>query len=416
MGFSNALSTLFLTCQMLLPVEVSSRSVSSIYQNNSLDEKWQDTHTYRWEQSWKSETKNDVTTITTCTSGNLPPNAPFKQGAASTWSYQYSYSGSLGEKSYLSNSSPSQHSSSFTNSIQDSSPSTSKSYSSSYRVAGQPGGNTSFSTPTNFSKPKFDSRPLNVPKPFPTSNPEPQPPTGLQVVVGGNREEGSPLSPAGPNEAKSGLLSPLPVNVGKHSGDGIPLLNANQRGKSAGGIDIQGWLDAHNNYRSQYGVGSVTWSEELVQVARRQTDSCVWKHTRPNLYGENIAAGQNSPSEVVIAWVEGPNEREGWEPNSPSPTHFTQVVWKATREIGCAVNTCQTVEGSHLPQSPVMLWSCEYHPKGNVQTQYTQNVLAGPGGQPLNSAFTSAFASVDPENPDHARAAGLAETEFSPAP
>lgn len=49
---------------------------------------------------------------------------------------------------------------------------------------------------------------------------------------------------------------------------------------------ILSWLDAHNNYRSQYGVESLTWSEDLVEVASSQADKCIWKHTSHNEYGE----------------------------------------------------------------------------------------------------------------------------------
>jgi hypothetical protein len=160
----------------------------------------------------------------------------------------------------------------------------------------------------------------------------------------------------------------------------------------------------------------LTWSEDLVEAAKKEADKCVWKHTKHDEFGEvsanlrslwndlpgfvlvnilscfifkikNIAAGQNSASEVVIAWVEGPNEREVWNPSSAVATHFTrkhnrviqnsschfltnidmtmtisEVVWKDTKQIGCAFRSCETIAGSNLPQSPVMFWACEYHP------------------------------------------------------
>lgn len=32
-----------------------------------------------------------------------------------------------------------------------------------------------------------------------------------------------------------------------------------------------------------------------------------------------------------------------YNPNNPVPSHFTQVVWKATTEVGCAVQSCSGI-------------------------------------------------------------------------
>lgn len=42
--------------------------------------------------------------------------------------------------------------------------------------------------------------------------------------------------------------------------------------------------------------------------------------------------------------------------------HLTEVVWAASTELGCALTSCQEVQGSGLPQSPVPFWVCEYNP------------------------------------------------------
>ena len=44
--------------------------------------------------------------------------------------------------------------------------------------------------------------------------------------------------------------------------------------------------------------------------------------------------------------------------------HFTQLVWRGTREVGCGVAHCKDLD----------VWVCQYAPPGNVQGQYRENV------------------------------------------
>ncbi|MBW0479538.1 hypothetical protein O181_019253 [Austropuccinia psidii MF-1] len=146
---------------------------------------------------------------------------------------------------------------------------------------------------------------------------------------------------------------------------------------------IQTWLQEHNKYRSQYGVVPLQWSEALVASSQRLTDRCVWHHTPNNPFGENIAVGQTSIAQTLDDWVNGPDEKDAYTPSNPIYSHFTQVIWKDTTEVGCSITTCETVSGANLPQSPVKFWACNYNPPGNVIGQFPENVKAGNGGMPL---------------------------------
>jgi len=44
--------------------------------------------------------------------------------------------------------------------------------------------------------------------------------------------------------------------------------------------------------------------------------------------------------------------------------HFTAMVWKATRRLGCAKGNCP---GQNL-------WVCQYDPPGNMMGAFPQNV------------------------------------------
>jgi hypothetical protein len=49
--------------------------------------------------------------------------------------------------------------------------------------------------------------------------------------------------------------------------------------------------------------------------------------------------------------------------NSTGCGHYTQVVWRKTRELGCGYATCK--RDGFL----VEFWACNYSPAGNVRGQ-----------------------------------------------
>jgi len=60
-----------------------------------------------------------------------------------------------------------------------------------------------------------------------------------------------------------------------------------------------------------------------------------------------LAAGTGSGYTVtsgVKAWTD---EVKDYNPKSPVPSHFTQVVWKNTKQLGCAFIDCPA--GSIFP-------------------------------------------------------------------
>lgn len=145
---------------------------------------------------------------------------------------------------------------------------------------------------------------------------------------------------------------------------------------------VQAFVEEHNKIRNTYGAPPLSWNPQLVPAAQQLADACAFRHTQNNPHGENIAAGQMSPREVVTEWVEGPTEKCMYDPHNPIYSHFTQVVWHSTTQVGCAVANCPTMAGLSLPQSPIQFWVCEYSPAGNVASMFTQNVHANAGGTP----------------------------------
>jgi len=61
---------------------------------------------------------------------------------------------------------------------------------------------------------------------------------------------------------------------------------------------------------------------------------------------ENLAAGTGNYTVTsgVKAWTD---ESKDYNPKNPKPSHFTQVVWKSSKKLGCAMVDC--APGSIFP-------------------------------------------------------------------
>ncbi|KAH7345340.1 CAP domain-containing protein [Rhizoctonia solani] len=139
---------------------------------------------------------------------------------------------------------------------------------------------------------------------------------------------------------------------------------------------VNAYLESHNSARAAHGAKPLTWSDELATAAQSWANNCVFEHSGGSLgpYGENLAAGSGdySASSGVEAWV---NEASQYNSGNPTPSHFTQVVWKGTSQLGCAVASCNLANFD--PQFwPVKFHVCEYSSPGNVIGQFSANVEA----------------------------------------
>jgi uncharacterized protein YkwD len=128
-------------------------------------------------------------------------------------------------------------------------------------------------------------------------------------------------------------------------------------------------LRLHNKYRAQHCVPGVRWSAELAAAAQRWADKCWIGHdSKRGHIGENLAwGGDRSARSAVDAWYEEVDDYNYAKPGFASSTaHFTQVIWKDTKQIGCGVAKCYL--------GAVRLWVCRYGPTGNWRGKYPENV------------------------------------------
>ncbi|RXW24688.1 hypothetical protein EST38_g1179 [Candolleomyces aberdarensis] len=139
--------------------------------------------------------------------------------------------------------------------------------------------------------------------------------------------------------------------------------------------DIGTFLDAHNTVRAQHGAPALSWSPSLAQKAAFWADLCLFRNSGGLLqaepYGEHIVAATGDfPIRAAVGTFMA--DKDKYDPANPSYTHWTQVVWKSTTELGCAIASCRNA----LPGQPgrETLYVCLYNPAGNVIGQAPENV------------------------------------------
>jgi pathogenesis-related protein 1 len=144
---------------------------------------------------------------------------------------------------------------------------------------------------------------------------------------------------------------------------------------------LVGTTAAHNAARAQVGVGPLAWDPDLAAIAAAWAAQCIDREapiglidhnagrssTYPTYVGENIygSGGSASGTDAVALWV-GEGQHYHRDTNSCDPGyicgHYTQVVWRATTKVGCALHDCP---GLTYGSSVV----CDYGPGGNVGGQ-----------------------------------------------
>ena len=163
-------------------------------------------------------------------------------------------------------------------------------------------------------------------------------------------------------------VSPTSLQIGQQLQ--IPAGQGTPPAPSGGGM-AQEILNAHNSYRSQVGVAALTWSDALASHAQDWANHLsshgLFQHSGTSGQGENLWMGTShrfSFTQMVGSWgdekqhfVKGTFPNVSNTGNWVDVGHYTQIVWRNTTQVGCAV-----VDGGDGNARLV----CRYVSQGNV--------------------------------------------------
>jgi pathogenesis-related protein 1 len=149
------------------------------------------------------------------------------------------------------------------------------------------------------------------------------------------------------------------------------------------GTEKSAMLDAHNQARQKVNVPALKWSKKLAKYASvwakylKKENTGQMQH-RPNSgkykqkHGENLFWGSPvnwSDGNVEIQEISSHDVVSGWESENKDYDpktgqcrknqvcgHYTQVVWRDTHRVGCAMV---------INKDKSQTWVCNYSPPGN---------------------------------------------------
>ncbi|MBI3924850.1 MAG: SCP-like extracellular [Armatimonadetes bacterium] len=133
-------------------------------------------------------------------------------------------------------------------------------------------------------------------------------------------------------------------------------------GSRVTGLESLKVLQLHNDSRAEVGVEPVKWSYELAAHAQEWADHLAatgsFGHRPDDRFGENLAMGSTAEQAVGMWLAERPRYHGETitAQNFSLFGHYTQMIWRDTREIGCG-----KAKGPNG-----VIWVCSYDPGGNV--------------------------------------------------
>ncbi|KAI5079884.1 hypothetical protein GOP47_0005363 [Adiantum capillus-veneris] len=129
----------------------------------------------------------------------------------------------------------------------------------------------------------------------------------------------------------------------------------------------QDFVEVQNEARAVVGLPPLQWNTQLANYARWWAaqnaiyGDCRLRHSG-GPYGENIFWGNGkdwSPYDAASDWADEKRWYNYWANSClfyDACGHYTQIVWRDTRYVGCARVTCN--DGN-------IFMTCNYYPPGN---------------------------------------------------
>lgn len=135
-------------------------------------------------------------------------------------------------------------------------------------------------------------------------------------------------------------------------------------------------LENHNYHRKRHQVNELVRDLEIEKVAQTYSEYLAsinqMKHSGGK-YGENLYYCWSTSGmcldgkEASQRWYDEVSQYDFNNPGFSSKTgHFTQLVWKGSKRIGCGAN-CNNKNACYV--------TCNYYPPGNYLGQFSVNVF-----------------------------------------
>lgn len=138
-----------------------------------------------------------------------------------------------------------------------------------------------------------------------------------------------------------------------------------------------------HNYVRAYGadpapdpdLDSMVWNTQLEDLARSHAEQCIWEHNADRsdgfseYIGENLFAAtyEATAIQAVNSWAEEVDFYDYTENSCDDGEmcgHYTQIVWRDTTDVGCAMAYCSNLENTSWTSSAYLV-VCNYSPGGN---------------------------------------------------
>ena len=142
------------------------------------------------------------------------------------------------------------------------------------------------------------------------------------------------------------------------------------------GVDGVAFVAAHNRERARPApapapaLPPVRWSPAAEAQATSWVEGCKFVHSMAQGWGENLYAATVEPtaSDVLTSWASEAADYDYAANTCKSGKqcgHYTQVVWRDSVEIGCAMRACsRNSPFANFPNWYLVV--CNYAPPGNV--------------------------------------------------
>ena len=188
-----------------------------------------------------------------------------------------------------------------------------------------------------------------------------------QLILNGKKVKINEVHYLKDNQIVNALSAEVVGSISDEQRIAFGLNPAKVRGKEPKAL--KGITAAHNHYRRKTGVPPLQWSDKIAAYSQkwanylRNKNGCRMKHRAGRFkiknYGENLAFASNRQMNSYYAvklWYDE-IKYYNYKKNSCSKVcgHYTQLVWKTSKLVGCAIAYCKNSE----------VWVCNYDPPGN---------------------------------------------------